>query len=69
MPRPNHKAVTIPLALFALITILFITGCRAQAPAESTAQSPVTNTAGSPTLLPTPTLAVQVFDAFDVVEW
>ncbi len=58
MPRPNCKAVVLPLALFALVASIFITGCRAQAPDEPTAQSPVTNTADSPTLLPTPTLAV-----------
>lgn len=53
MRRPKSKAVTFPLAFFALIVTLLAAGCRGQASTEPTVQVP----SNVPGLLPTPTLA------------
>lgn len=53
MCKPKSKAVTFPLALFALIAALLAVGCRGQTSTEPTAQVP----SDVPGLLPTPTLA------------
>lgn len=57
MLRPNRRATPLLPALLALIVAIFITGCRAQDPAEPATQPQATPLIDTPAILPTPTLA------------